>query len=258
MAKNFEKISDKIRWRFLDLIQNKFKYHLGGTASCIDLMVVLFFGGFVNLSKKNRPIFLLSKGHALGGFYSILIEKKLISKNKLLKLNKEGNIGGQLDIFNFKKFVDTNTGSLGHAIGIGIGHALSNPKRKIWIIIGDAEIDEGSIWEALFFISENRINNLRIIIDRNKISASTNIEKKEIFDSKILEKLYFKLFYVNGHDHKKIFKCFNQTKSIKKSAIIIANTIKGKGFGIAENNINYSHQSLNQKEVLKLKNKYGC
>lgn len=256
MAKNFREISNKIRWEFLDLIEKGFKYHLGGTASCIDLMTVLFYGGYINLSKNNRSIFLLSKGHALGAFYSILINQKLVSKNKLIKLKNKGELGGQLDIFKLPKFIDTNTGSLGHAIGVGIGHALSDYKKKVWIIIGDAEIDEGSIWEALFYISEKKIKNLVIIIDRNKISASVKIIRKEIFDSKFLEKLNFEISYINGHYHNEIKKCFDKVSKIRKSSIIIANTIKGKGLGIAENNLKYSHQSLQLKEILKVKKIY--
>ena len=87
--------------------------------------------------------------------------------------------GGQLDIFN-SKFVDWNTGSLGHALGVGIGLSIRNPK-KIWIVVGDAEFEEGSIWEALFYISEKKINNMIIIIDRNKMSASSLIQKKRYF-----------------------------------------------------------------------------
>ena len=79
--------------------------------------------------------------------------------------------GGQLDIFN-SKFVDWNTGSLGHALGVGIGLSIRNPKKKIWIVVGDAEFEEGSIWEALFYISEKKINNMIIIIDRNKMSQA--------------------------------------------------------------------------------------
>lgn len=256
MVKNFKKISNKIKWQFLDLVEKGFKYHLGGTASCLDLMTVLFYGGYINLSKNNRSVFLLSKGHALGALYSILINQKLVTKQKLINLKKRGEIGGQLDIFKLPKFIDTNTGSLGHAIGVGIGHALANIRKKVWVIIGDAEIDEGSVWEALFYISEKKINNIIIIIDRNKISASVKIDKKEIFDSKFLENLNLKIFYINGHKHKEIKNCYDRAIKLKKSSIIIADTIKGKGLGVAENNLEYSHQSLPINEIKRVKKIY--
>ena len=130
MEKNFKKISNKIRWNFLDLISKGFKYHLGGTSSCIDLMVVLFYGNFIKLENKKRAKFILSKGHALGALHSILLHKNLITMNRLLKLKNSGKIGGQLDIFTLKKYVDWNTGSLGHAVGIATGMAIAEPQKK--------------------------------------------------------------------------------------------------------------------------------
>ena len=150
--------------------------------------------------------------------------------------------GGQLDIFN-SKFTDWNTGSLGHSLGVGIGLAIRNPKKKIWILVGDAEFEEGSIWEALFYLSEKKIKNLIIIIDRNKMSASSSIQKKDIFDKNILHQLNLNILKINGHNHNDIFKSYKKCKNQKISSIIIANTIKGKGFKILENNPKYSHQN---------------
>ena len=171
-------------------------------------------------------------------------------------MKKNGKIGGQLDIYNFKDYVDWNTGSLGHSIGVITGMAISKPNQKVWTIVGDAEMDEGSIWEGIFFISEKKIDNIVIIIDRNKISASAKIEKKEFFDKKILNKLNLNIFRINGHNHKEINKIFKKTCNSKKSTIIIADTIKGKGFGIAENNLAYSHQILDKKTLANIKKNY--
>ena len=113
-------------------------------------------------------------------------------------------------------------------------------------------MDEGSIWEALFFISEHRINNIIIIIDRNRISASSRIENKEIFDKKILNQLNLKVQKINGHNYKNINKSYNIAVKHKKSSIIIANTIKGKGFGIAENNILFNHSQPKIEFIKKL------
>ena len=120
--------------------------------------------------------------------------------------------GGQLDIFN-SKFVDWNTGSLGHALGVGIGLSIRNPKKKIWIVVGDAEFEEGSILEALFYISEKKINNMIIIIDINKMSASSSIQK--IFLIKKLHQLNLNILKINGHNHNDILKVIKNVK-IKK------------------------------------------
>jgi transketolase len=252
MEKNFKKISKKIRHSLLKLFEQGYKYHLGGTASCIDLLVVLFYGNYISLKKKNRSPFILSKGHALAALYLILINQKFFSKKKFDELNSSGLLGGQLDIFNLKKYIDWNSGSLGHSIGVCIGFAIANPNKKIWTLVGDAEMDEGSIWEALFFISENKINNIIIIIDRNKISASSKIKSKEIFDKRILNQLNLKIFKINGHNFRAIIKSYDNAHKERKSSIIIANTIKGKGFGIAENNIAYSHAQPKKELIQKL------
>lgn len=252
MEKNFKVISNDIRLQFLKLIKEGNKYHLGGSASCLDLLTVLFFGGYINLKNKNRSPFILSKGHALGVFYSILLKQKILSKNKFNILKNKSLIGGQLDTFSLAKYVDWNTGSLGHSIGVCIGFAIANPKKKVWTIIGDAEIDEGSIWEALFFISEKKIKNIIIIIDRNRLSASSYIEKKEVLDKKILNQLSVSVSKINGHNHQSIARCYDKVIKSKKSSIIIANTIKGKGFGIAENNIKFNHQTMKGNEINKL------
>lgn len=256
MEKNFKNLSNKIRFQFLKLLSNGFKYHIGGTASCIDLLVVLFFGNFINLEKKSRSNFILSKGHSLGALHSILINKNLITERKLREMRLKGRIGGQLDIFNLKKYTDWNTGSLGHSIGVITGFAIANPNKKMWTIVGDGEMDEGSVWESIFFISEKKIKNVIVIIDRNKISASAKINKKVIFDKKILNLLNLNIFKINGHNFKEIYNSFKKAKKSNKSSIIIADTIKGKGFGIAENNLKFSHLPLNPKIIKKLISRY--
>ena len=130
MEKSFKDIGKRIRYSFLQLINQGYKYHMGGTASCIDLLITLFYGNYISLKKKNRSPYILSKGHALAALYLILIDQNIISKKKIDQLNFKSLIGGQLDIFKLKKYVDWNSGSLGHSIGVCIGFAIANPKKK--------------------------------------------------------------------------------------------------------------------------------
>tara|TARA_Y100001970_G_scaffold294251_1_gene449169 strand:+ start:8756 stop:9535 length:780 start_codon:yes stop_codon:yes gene_type:complete len=253
MEKNLKPIdlikkSKQIRLEFIKLIYNGFKFHIGGTLSCVDVIVALFYANFINLNKKKRNIFILSKGHALACFFLILMDKKKISYDEFKNNFEKLKFGNQLDIYN-SKFVDWNTGSLGHSAGVAIGLAIKNPSKKIYVIVGDAEFEEGSIWEAIFYISENKIKNIALIIDRNKMSASSFYEKKEVFDKNILEKLNFNILKINGHNFKNILKSLKVINKSKKSSILIANTIKGKGFKIFENNRKYSHE-LPSKEIL--------
>ena len=253
MEKNLSQIqllkkSKKLRIEFIKLLYDAHKFHIGGTLSCLDIMITLFYSNFINLKKRKRNLFILSKGHALACFFLIMIDQKLYSMKKFKEEYNNFKIGGQLDIYN-SKLVDWNTGSLGHSIGVSIGLAIKNPTKKIYIIVGDAEFEEGSIWEAIFFISEKRIKNITIIIDRNRMSASSVTKKKEIFDKNILKKLNFNIKKINGHNIKNILSVLKKFKKSKKSTIIIANTIKGKGFKIFENNIKYNHE-FPAKEIL--------
>ena len=255
MAKNsdIKKIIDikitKLRLNFLKLIYLGAKYHIGGSLSALDIIVSIFYGNYVELKRNRKNIFLLSKGHALGIYHSILIDKKIITEKKLINKMKKGLIGGQLDIYN-TPFCDWNSGSLGHSIGVAIGLSYANKNKKIYTLVGDAEIDEGSIWEALLFISEKNIKNIHIIIDRNKLSASSFIDKKNIFDDKILDKLKMKTFYFNGHNTDKIVSYLDFTKYNQISTIAVISTIKGNGFKEFENNIKYSH-GIPPKNILK-------
>ena len=244
--------SSKIKKIFLTLITNGNKYHLGGSLSSLDLIVTLIYGNFLKLNNIGIKNFILSKGHALGILHSIMIEKKIISEKNLSIAKKKGDIGNQLDVFNYKKnFFEWNSGSLGHSIGIGIGMAIADKKKKIVTLIGDAEIDEGSIWEGLFFISDKNIKNMIIIVDRNNVSASSIIEKKKNLDIELLKNLNLNLFEIDGHDITKLNRLFKKIFYSKKSSLIIANTIKGKGIQEAENNLKFSHHLPDLKIIKK-------
>lgn len=236
---------------FLELVVDGSKYHLGGSLSCLDLIVTMIYGNFIKINKKGLKNFILSKGHALGILHSIMIEKNILKNSSLFKNKKEGKIGGQLDIYNFKKnFFEWNSGSLGHSIGIAIGMSIAEKNKKIVTLIGDAEIDEGSVWEGLFFISDKKINNVIIVIDRNNVSASSKIEKKKNLDINLLKKLDIDVREIDGHNINQIYNTFKEIHNSNKSVIIIANTIKGKGIKEIENNLRYSHH-LPKMSILK-------
>ena len=247
------KKAQKIRQIFIRLILNKSKYHIGGSLSCVEILCTLIYGKLINVTNDRFDNFILSKGHALGILHSILIEKNIFSEVKISKLKKKLLIGNQLDIFNpSKNMFLWNSGSLGHSVGISIGLALVS-KKKIWTLIGDAELDEGSIWEAIYFISDKKINNIIIIIDNNNISASSKILSKKILEFKFLKKLDLNVVKIDGHNVSKLFKKFKELKKLNKSSIIICNTIKGKGIPEIENNVNFSH-NIPSENIL---NKYA-
>tara|TARA_B100001989_G_scaffold237400_1_gene200023 strand:- start:196 stop:966 length:771 start_codon:yes stop_codon:yes gene_type:complete len=241
---------NRVRSIFLNLILSGSKYHLGGSLSCIDILCTLVYNNFINFEQNRFKNFILSKGHALGIFHSILIEKKILTSKELIKQKKNFVIGNQLDIFYpKKKMFAWNSGSLGHSLGLCIGIALVG-KKKVWTIIGDAEFDEGSIWEALFYISDKKIKNIIIIVDNNKVSASSVIEYKKILDLNFLKKLDINIEKINGHDLNKLSYCFKKVSNLNKSSLIICETIKGKGIKEIENNLKFSHH-MPSNEIIK-------
>ncbi len=243
--------SKKVRKFFLNLILDGNKYHLGGSLSCLDFICTAVYGGFININRnQGLKNFILSKGHALGIIYALMIEKKIISYSFFRKKIKAGALGGQLDIFNIKNFFEWNSGSLGHSVGVCIGMALTT-KQKIWTLIGDAEIDEGSIWEALFFIKDKKLKNIIIVIDKNNVSASKTIFKKGNLNPEILKKFGLKYYEINGHNIGSIFNTLKKVKKQNCSSFIILNTIKGKGIKEIENNIKFSHQMPEKKIIEK-------
>ncbi len=247
MIKILKKKSYKIKKIFLKLILNGHKYHLGGSLSCLDFITTAIYGKFLVIKKSSGlRNFILSKGHALGILHSIMLEKRIINYKYFKKKTKSGKMGGQLDIFNPNNFFEWNSGSLGHSIGVCIGQALVS-KSKIWTLIGDAEIDEGSIWEALFFIKDKKINNMVIVIDKNNVSASKKIFNKGNLNPKILRNLGLNYCEIDGHNIGLIFKTLKKVNNQKISSIIILNTIKGKGIKEIENNVKFSHQIPDKK-----------
>jgi len=251
----------ELRLKILNLAVKKSKGHLGGTFSCLDLMVYLFYSNFLNISKKNhnnkkRNKFILSKGHACIAQYLILNDLKIISKKTLNSYGSDGGLGAQLDINT--PGVDWNTGSLGHSLGVISGMAASsdNPHKKFVTIVGDAEMDEGSVWEALAFCGEKKLSNVVVIIDRNRLSVTDTLEDVGIFRDfhNIVNSLGWNSYEINGHDFIEMEKVFKKIKVSKKPVIILANTIKGKGISFMENSIKW-HHAIPTNEEYKLAEK---
>ena len=176
---DLEKISSKIRLSALEESVRAGRGHLGGTYSCVEILVYLYYGRVLQVDPKNpnwsdRDRFILGKGHACLALYPILVDLGFMPTERLHTYGKNGGLGGQLD--NTIPGVDWNTGSLGHALGVCAGMALSakldNKKYSAYAVLGDAECEEGAIWEAITFAGKNKLNNLIGLIDRNRLSVT--------------------------------------------------------------------------------------
>ena len=237
--------------------------HLGGALSSADIMAVLY-SSILNIKKKktvdqNRDRFILSKGHACLALYSALVEKKILKKKDLETFETDGSKLLGHPIINKINGIEFSTGSLGMGLSLGIGVAIAAKRKKkkfkTFVIIGDGECNEGSIWESILCASHLKLNNITIIVDRNNFQQTG--KNSSILDLKNLPNK-FKSFgcetiEINGHNHKKIYKSLI-SKSSNKPKVIVANTIKGKGIKLFENDNNWHHSVITKsiyKNILK-------
>jgi transketolase len=242
---NFEKsklISNICRINIISMIYNAGSGHVGTSLSAIDIMVWIKFFEFKNNLKKkdlNRDIFFSSKGHDAPALYSALYFLNKINFNNILRLRRLGGLDGHPDVS--INGVEANTGSLGMGIskakGIAWAKNYLGKKGRVVVLIGDGEFQEGQIFESLQTTSHQKINNIIVVMDHNKIQSSQYV-KKIINIEKLEKKISSFGWHVkrcDGHNFKdinKVFKSFDKIKNQPK--FLIADTIKGKGISFME------------------------
>jgi len=257
-----EKKAFEIRRHIVSTIINNGEGHGGPALSCADILSVLYMG-VMNVDPQNpgwedRDRFLLSAGHKCLGLYGALVEKGFISKDVLNTYNKLGSpVPGHPDM---KKLngVDFSTGSLGHGLPLGCGMALAakldGKSYRIYVLMGDGEQGEGSVWEAAAFASHKKLDNLVAILDRNGLQI--NGTTREVLNTDFLEERYkafgWAVKVIDGHCIKSIYEAVTSTPfEAGKPSMIIANTVKGKGLSFAENNYKYHHWHPGREEAEK-------
>ena len=250
---NYKNFSFKIRKSILKIANLSQCSHLGSNLSTVDILVVLYLK-FIK-SKKNS--FILSKGHACLALYCVLKEKKFINEKTLKSFGKENSILMSHTTHKIKG-IELSTGSLGHGLPVASGIALANKikkkNNKTFVLLSDGELDEGSNWEALLFSSHQKLKNLIIIVDYNKIQSMDTIKNTINLEplSKKFKSFGCKTIKVDGHNFSQIIKAINTKTS--KPLVIIANTIKGKGIKFMENSVLWHYKPLDKKHYLKAKN----
>ena len=228
--------------------------HFGGALSIAEIVSTLF-AYQMKVDKKNpnweeRDRFILSKGHACLAYYAALCEIGYISKEELKTFEKnDTNLLGH-PVINRKLGIEFSNGSLGMGLSLGIGVAISSKKKKkkfnVYVVIGDGECNEGSIWEAAMAAPNFKLDNLYAIIDKNNFQQTGS--NKEIMCVESLKDKWSSFGWhtveLDGHNIKELYNFFNDSSKINKPKAIIANTIKGKGFSFSENNNDWHHSIL--------------
>ena len=228
--------------------------HFGGALSITEIISTLF-AYQMKIDNKNpnwedRDRFILSKGHACLAYYAALCETGYISHEELKTFEKnDSNLLGH-PVINRKLGIDFSNGSLGMGLSLGIGVAISSKKKKknfnVYVIVGDGECNEGSVWEAAMAAPNFKLENLYVIVDKNNFQQTGS--NKEIMNVDNLKDKWSSFGWhtteINGHNVKEIYEYFQQSSKINKPKAIIANTVKGKGFSFSENNNDWHHSIL--------------
>ena len=212
MNKNSKKSIKNIRVNILKKTYEANSSHIGSCYSIVEILYVLYF-----LKFKKKDTFILSKGHAALALYCTLFEKKILSK-ALLDSYGKNNSTLMAHVSHKVKGVEFSTGSLGHglpyAVGKALGEKINKSKSKIYVLISDGELNEGTTWESLLFASFHKLDNLFIIIDYNKIQSLDfvkNVLKIEPLRQK-LTSFNCNVSQINGHNINQITKSLKSKK----------------------------------------------
>lgn len=254
---HFEKTSYNVRRTILDIIHKTRSPHIGPSFSVVEILVALYFK-FLNISPEDalnpeRDRFILSKGHACPALYAVLAEKGFISENDLNGFAISGGTFEQHPTLDLKRGIEVSTGSLGHGLSIGTGMALAgkidNKQYKVYVLLSDGELNEGSVWESVMFAGHHRLRNLVAIVDYNKIQALGCT--KDIIDLDPLGEKWKSFGWdaqeIDGHNFEEIFNALNSLSS-KKPNVLILHTIKGKGVSFMENQLLWHYHTPDDKE----------
>ncbi len=228
--------------------------HLGGAASIAEIVSALYFYklgiSINNFQQLDRNRFIISKGHAVLTQYAALAELGFFPVEELGKTKTlSGLLQGHPDLS--IPGIEAVTGSLGQGLSIALGMALSmrldNIAKRVYVILGDGELAEGQIWEAAMAANNFKVNNITAIIDYNKIQSTGRTE--EVFNIPYLRDKWssfgWNVIEINGHDINGIVTAFDESeKAVEKPTVIIADTIKGKGFSFAEDSAAYHNTEL--------------
>lgn len=233
--------------------------HLGAGLSSIEILACLY-GGATNINAKNtnmeaRDIFIPSKAHCVLSFYTALAYSGFFQKEDLNSFEDNGSELPGHPIMNPSRGIEFSGGSLGMGLSQGIGMALANRRKgynsKIYVLLGDGECDEGSVWEAVMSAAHFKLDNLIVIVDCNKLQYDGTTE--EIMELNSIQNKFsafgFESVEVDGHSIQELYDALHKFQSSQngKPKVIIANTVKGKGISFMENKKEWHHAVLSEE-----------
>lgn len=258
------RMAQSIRYTTLQLSHNANESHTAGALSMADILVILY-KNYLNNSPElkdspDRDRFILSKGHCCASLYALLAEIGYFEKSELMSHFAENGTHFYAHASHTLPGIELSTGSLGHGLPVACGMALG-AKRKgrnynVYCLCGDGEMNEGSNWEAIMAASHNNLDNLCLIIDKNKMQALGDTKNVLCLDPMPVkfESFQWNVIDIDGHDYDQIIAAFDNFKScVGKPTVIVANTIKGKGVSFMEHNLKFHYTAPTEEELIKAK-----
>ncbi|MDR1315774.1 MAG: transketolase [Spirochaetales bacterium] len=255
---SLKKTALQLRRNLLEMLGVGKVGHLGGSSSLAEIVAALYFHKMKvnrnNPKDENRDRFLLSKGHAVLIQYAALAELGYFPKSEFAKVKSlAGTLQGHPDM----KIpgIEAVTGSLGQGLSIGVGMALAlrldKKPNRVYVIMGDGELSEGQLWEAAMAAWKFKVDNLTGIVDCNKLQATG--PTSEIFEIPDIEKKWkafgWNVIKINGHKMEEIVAALDAAGKVRGvPTVIIANTVKGKGFSFAEGKAAFHNGSLTEEQ----------
>lgn len=262
---NLKALAYKLRETVIDVIVEGKAGHTGGDMSVIDILTELYFRQ-MNISPENqddpdRDKFVMSKGHSVEAYYAVLAEKGFFEKEELVStFSKFGSkfIGHPN---NKIPGVEMNSGSLGHGLPVSVGMALAGKMNgqdyRVYTVMGDGELAEGSVWEGFMSGSHYKLDNLCAVVDRNRLQISGGTEDVMAHDDLYQRFAAFGwnvIDVADGNDIDQLHEAFEEAKTVKgKPTVLIANTVKGKGSPVMENKVNWHHRVPNAEELAQIR-----
>ncbi|MFC2040949.1 transketolase [Chloroflexota bacterium] len=258
----FRNNAREIRRELLNMVYRTKSAHIGSSLSIVEILVALYFK-CLRISPnepedKNRDRFILSKGHGCPALYTTLARRGFFSSDVLRGFAVDGGTLEQHPTRNIGCGIEVSTGSLGHGLSIGAGMAIAakydRANYRIFVLLSDGELDEGSVWEAAMFASHHRLDNLIAIVDYNKIQAlgrTNEVVNLEPLASK-WHSFGWEAKEIDGHNFEQIINAFEMIPlKPPKPSVIIAHTVKGKGISFMEDRLLWHYRYPDDEEYAK-------
>lgn len=256
--KKLDQHATSIRKRIIEMVYTGKSSHVGTALSCVDILTVLYFA-IMNIDPKapdnlDRDRFILSKGHGCTAQYATLAERGFFDPRLLEQYYQDGGLPGHATQ-GCVPGIEVSTGSLGHGLGLGVGMAyaakMDQKSYRVFVVLGDGECNEGSVWESILAAAHWKLDHLTVIVDHNNLQGCGTTD--EVMNLRPFEEKWkafgWETKTVNGHNLEALVQALKSVPfHLGKPSVIIAETTKGKGVSYMENQLEWHYRSPNSEQ----------